>query len=81
MTVRKTIHGQPTIAKEALRQLDGIYDLCQKRRGTAWSLHANSANSYMKAVTAVGWPLPERIIKNWRYLRTQGWIIAAPATS
>ncbi len=66
MALRKT-----TIAKEALRQLEGIRELAKEER--SWAHHANSANNYMKAVVAVGWPLPEWIIRDWRFLRTQGW--------
>lgn len=60
-----------TIAKEALRQLEALYDIASE--GRSFAFHANSANNYMKAIVAVGWPLPDRILRNWRFLRTQGW--------
>jgi hypothetical protein len=60
-----------TIAKEAIRQLDGLYDLAHE--GRSFAFHANSANNYIKAIIAVGWDLPEKIRRNWSYLHTQGW--------
>ena len=60
-----------TIAKEAIRQLEGLYDIASE--GRSFAFHANSANNYIKAIIAVGWPLPEKIRRNWTYLHTQGW--------
>ncbi len=63
--------GKATIAREALRQLDSLYDLASE--GRSFAFHANSANNYIKAIIAVGWPLPEKIRRNWTYLHAQGW--------
>jgi hypothetical protein len=41
--------------------------------GRSFAFHANSANNYIKAIIAVGWPLPEKIRRNWSYLHVQGW--------
>lgn len=67
--------SKKTIAKEAVRQLNGIYDLLKENNfnGASANLHSNSANRYMASIIAGGEQLPEWLNRNKGYLQAHGW--------
>jgi hypothetical protein len=70
MALRKS-----TIAKEAVRQLEGIHGILQDDNcgGHCAEFHSNSANNYIKAIKAGGEQLPDWIERNAGYLKAHGW--------
>jgi hypothetical protein len=70
--------NKKTIAKESLRQLTSIVELCRESGNWdvgATEFHANSANNYMDAVKKGGLEIPEIITRNARFLKVHGWRI------
>lgn len=67
--------NKSTIAKEAVRQLNGIGEMLKEDNwnGLATKYHGNSANNYMKAIKEGGETIPDWVEKNVGFLKAQGW--------
>jgi hypothetical protein len=67
--------NKSTIAKEALRQLEGMREMFQESNwdGNQVKYHARSGENYLNSVKEGGLPIPDWVEKNKAYLRVQGW--------
>ena len=59
--------------KEALRQIEMMREMLQEDNWRGASFHSNSANNYLRSISAGGMVAPEWLDRNAGFLRAQGW--------
>ena len=62
-----------TVAREAVRQLNYIGEMIRENNWEGTNYHSNSANNYMRSITAGGEQIPSWVSKNAGFLKAQGW--------